>query len=172
MVRTVTILLLTLVLWGCGGSDASLARQGFINQTRHSDAELRTLWQAAQQQIARQIDLNPLQQSQFKAAAHLLPGDSRALTVMPQQLTVAPQPDVSAQALFDQTGMLRADPTGLIACPQPCNVRYAVAYSHYRPRAVNYAASWESEDGNFDPILQYEFENQILFTLGYDMTWR
>jgi hypothetical protein len=33
-----------------------------------------------------------------------------------------------------------------------------------------YAASWDGHPQNFDLILQYEFENQILSELGYDLT--
>jgi hypothetical protein len=74
--------------------------------------------------------------------------------------------------LLAQTGVYRADPTGLIACPQPCNVRYATAYSRYAPPRTKYAASWEPQSDNFKLILQYEFENYILSALGYDMRWR
>lgn len=172
MIRAVTIMMLTLVLTGCGGSDASVVGKGFINQTRHTDAELLNIWKAAQQVVSQHVDLNPLQRSQSGAAAHILPGDSRALGIVPQRLMVAPRPDVSSETLFADTGLVRGNPTGMISCPEPCNVRYAAAYSLYRPPTVNYAASWESEDSNFDPILQYEFENQILSALGYDMTWR
>ena len=51
-------------------------------------------------------------------------------------------------------------------------MRYATAYSRYDPTAIKYAASWESSEDNFRDILEYEFENQILFALGYDLTWR
>jgi DNA-binding MarR family transcriptional regulator len=68
--------------------------------------------------------------------------------------------------------MQRADPTGLITCPQPCNVRYAPTYSLDSRPMSRYAASWEFSGNNFDFLLQYEFENQILSALGYDMQWR
>jgi len=145
---------------------------GFVNQTRHSDAHLWAVWGNAQGNLARRVDLNPLQQSAAGASAVILPGDSRALSVKPQQLTVSAQADVLSQALLAATGTLRPDPTGMIACPQPCDARYAPAYSLYRPEVTRYAASWESIENDFDTILEYEFENQILFTLGYDMRWR
>ena len=144
---------------------------GFVNQTRHSDAYLWKMWANAQRNVARQVDLNPLQPSN-NASAVILPGDSRAWSVEPQQLTVSPQADVSSQDLFAATGTLRPDPTGMIACPQPCDARYAPAYSLYRPEVTRYAASWEATESDFDTILEYEFENQILFALGYDMRWR
>jgi len=159
--------LLTMVLLGCGG-DPAILPVGFVNQTQHSDADLWTIWRAAQQSVATEIDLNPVQES----PPLMLPGDSRALTIQPRQLTVSPEPDVSAQLLFEETGMRRNPPTGLIACPQPCDVRFAPAYSLYQPPSVNYAASWEFVGNNFSTILQYEFENQILYTLGYDVGWR
>jgi hypothetical protein len=144
---------------------------GFVNQTMHSDADLWAMWEAAQQTLANGINLNPLQ-SVEDAPPDILPGDPRALGIMPHQLTVAPQPDVSSSVLAAATGLQRANPTGMIACPQPCNVRYTTAYSQYAPPVTRYAASWESSEDNFRDILEYEFENQILFALGYDMRWR
>ena len=157
-----------LLLLNCGNQPPV----GFVNQTRHPDAALWTIWRAAQRSVAQEIDLNPVQQSTARTSPQILPGDPRALTVMPHQLTVTPEPDVSSAAFFVATGKHRADPTGMIPCPQPCNVRYATAYSAYRPELTNYAASRESSDSNFDAILQYEFENHILFSLGYDLRWR
>jgi hypothetical protein len=163
--------LLASVLLGCGAR-SSEPQPGFVNRTRHSNTDLWTIWNAAQQSIASRVDLNPLQQSADSALPVVLPGDPRALGIEPQQLTVASAPDVSSQALLAATGTLRPNPTGMIACPQPCDARYAPAYSRYRPQVTKYAASWEAVDSDFDTILQYEFENQILFALGYDMRWR
>jgi hypothetical protein len=159
---------MSFLLLGCG----SQPQLGFVNQTRHSDASLWTIWYAAQQSIAQKIDLNPVQQSLENAVPQILPGDQRALSVLPYELTVAHEADVSSAALFAATGVRRSDPTGLISCPQPCNVRYATAYSIYQPEQIRYAASWESSGSNFSTILQYEFENQILFSLRYDLRWR
>ncbi len=163
---------LTIVLLGCGGSSQSPALGGFINQTRHSDADLQAIWTEAQQSLAQQIDLNPLQQLSNSVSADMRPGDPRALSVEPHQLLVAAEPDVSPEVLFAATGEQRASPTGMIACPQPCNVRYSTAYSFYQPELTKYASSWEFSENNFDVILEYEFENHILNVLGYDMKWR
>jgi hypothetical protein len=46
---------------------------------------------------------------------------------MPHQLQVSAEPDVSSNVLLVATGLERTDPTGMIARPLPCNVRYAVA---------------------------------------------
>jgi len=162
--------LLTLVLAGCGGRATPAA--GFINQTRHSDSELQSLWQAAQQNLSQQIDLNPLEQEMNNAAPHILPGDARVWTVSPRQLAVSSQADISAATFYAATGTVRPDPTGLITCPQPCNVNYAPAYSLYRQATTRYAASWEFSGNNFDVLVEYEFENQILNALGYDLKWR
>jgi len=162
---------LTIILVGCGGHSTDNAAPGFVNQTAHTDTELWAIWSAAQQSLAKSIDLNPVQQTASGAPADVIAGDRRALSVMPQQLTVTPQPDVSSAVLLAATGMRRADPTGMIACPQPCNVEYATAYSRYAPESTRYAASWE-QTPSFNILLEYEFENQILFALGYDMTWR
>ncbi|HEX3103378.1 MAG TPA: hypothetical protein VHQ22_02940 [Terriglobales bacterium] len=167
----VHLLILSCVFFsGCGtrpGADI-----GFINETQHPDAQLRSLWKAAQINLSRQIDLNPLQRQFSAVVPDILPGDSRAMSVSPHQLVVSSQPDVTSSALYAATGTNRPDPTGLIVCPQPCNVSYAAAYSLYSRPASHYAASWEFAGNNFDALVQYEFENQILKTLGYDMTWR
>ena len=147
-------------------------RVGFVNETSHSDAQLWAMWQAAQRNLNQQIDLNPLQRIFQNATADIRPGDARAWDVFPRQLRVEPQADVSSSALYQTTGDQRPDPTGLVLCPQPCNVHYTAAYSLFRQRTVRYAASWESSESNFEYLLTYEFENQILNSLGYDMKWR
>jgi hypothetical protein len=172
MRRDLLTVILTVVCLGCGGSPHSPGPVGFVNQTHHSDADLKAIWAEAQQSVAQQIDLNPLQQLSNKVAPDIRPGDARALNVMPHQLAVTAEPDVSAESFFTATGDRRADPTGMIACPKPCNVRYSTAYSFYQPQLTKYAASWEFKGDNFSVILQYEFENHILNSLGYDTTWR
>jgi hypothetical protein len=129
------------------------------------------IWKSAQQSIARQIDLNPLQQA-LGVPSNILAGDTRALGMMPRQLIVSSRRDVSSATLFTATGETRSDPTGLIACPLPCNARYAAAYSFFDNPRTTYAGSWEFDGNNFNVILKYEFENQILSSLGYDMKWR
>ena len=164
------VLLLAVLLAACGGRPTP--SPGFINHTQHSDAELWALWKQAQQNLSQQIDLNPLQQEMNDAAPDIHPGDSRALNVSPKQLLVTAQRDVSSSVLFAATGTTLPDPTGLIQCPQPCNVTYAPAYSLYAQPSTNYAASWEFNGTNFDVLVEYEFENQILKSLGYDLRWR
>lgn len=160
-------------LAACGGQPVgAVPPPGFINHTQHSDAQLSALWNAAQQTLSQQIDLNPLQRELYNAVPNTLPGDARVWNISPRQLRVQSQADVSSPALQAATGMVRPDPTGLIACPQPCNVQYAPAYSHYARPVTSYAASWESSESNFDTLVRYEFENQILNALGYDTTWR
>ena len=168
--RARVAVVLALVLSGCGGRPGTPV--GFINETRHSNAELQSLWQQAQQDLSMQIDLNPLEREMNSAAPHIVPGDPRALSVLPQQLVVSSQPDISSTALYATTGTMRSDPTGLISCPAPCNVTYAPAYSLYAQPATRYAASWEFSSNNFDILVEYEFENHILYALGYDLAWR
>jgi hypothetical protein len=91
---------------------------------------------------------------------------------MPHQLRVSAEPDVLASVLLTATGMERSDPTGMIACPMPCNVGYAAGYSFYTRDLTRYAASWESQGESFSFVLEYEFENQILAALGYSLRWR
>jgi hypothetical protein len=161
-----------IALLGCGGSPQNpVPAAGFINQTQHSTVDLQSIWTQAQQSVAQQIDLNPLQVSK-NFSPKILPGDLRALNLEPHQLLVAAVPDVSSQLLFAATGELRSNPTGMIACPSSCNVRYSTAYSFYQPELTKYAESWEFDGNNFEVLLEYEFENHILNALGYDMTWR
>ena len=169
MRRTIWVLVLGMILLGCGGLPE--APVGFVNQTHHSDAQLWEIWKAAQDTLAQEVDLNPLQRSLSGAPADIRPGDARALEIQPHQLRVGPKPDVSASILLAATGMERDDPTGMIGCPQPCNVRYAAAYSVHSRDLTQYAASWEDQD-SFTFVLEYEFENQILAALGYSLKWR
>ncbi len=155
---------------GCGSGPESDI--GFINETQHSDAQLWSLWKAAQNNLSQRIDMNPLQRQFNNAAPEVLPGDPRSLNISPRQLVVSSQPDVPSAALLAAAGVRRPDPTGLIVCPEPCNVSYAAAYSQYSRPASRYAASWEFAGSSFNALVQYEFENQILKTLGYDMKWR
>jgi hypothetical protein len=57
------------------------------------------------------------------APADIRPGDPRALEILPHQLKVSAEPDVTAGVLLAATGLERSDPTGMIACPEPYNVR-------------------------------------------------
>ena len=167
------VMLLACCLSACSSSLPGATQPvGFVNQTRHSDHDLWIIWQQAQQSISRQVDLNPLQRTLYNAAPDLHPGDSRALKVQPHQLKVAAQQDVSSDQLLAEAGLSRPDPTGLIACPQPCNVRFAAAYSFSQLELTRYAASWEDQGDNFSSIVEYEFENQILAALGYSLRWR
>lgn len=170
MGRSVRGLILIIVLSGCGGTRSTPA--GFVNHTQHSTSDLWVIWNTAQHRVARQVDLNPLQRSLYDAPARLLPGDGRALGLQPRMVRVAPAADVPSGTLLTDTGIYRQDPTGMIACPQPCNVHYAAAYSRYQTPLVKYAASWEFQGQNFARILEYEFESQILCALGYDVQWR
>jgi hypothetical protein len=166
--RGAAIFVALLILSACGAGPPF----GFVNHTRHTDAQLRAIWTAAQQSLSQQIDLNPVQRVFQNAPPDIRPGDARVWDISPRRLAVGSQADVSSSAFYAATGDLRIDPTGLIACPQPCNVNYAAAYSLFRRPAVRYAASWEASESNFDYLLTYEFENQILNALGYDMRWR
>lgn len=164
------IFLLCILLSGCGVTPSDPI--GFVNQTKHSDTELWNLWKIAQKSLSEQIDLNPLEQELNGSAPHILPGDARALSVLPHRVLVSAQPDISSATLYSATGTTHPDPTGLIVCPQPCNVDYAPAYSLYQHPSTRYAASWEFEGNNFDQLVEYELENQILSALGYEMRWR
>ena len=78
MRRNLLVLMLGMVLAGCGGRPEA-PPEGFVNQTHHSEADLWTIWKAAQETLAQEIDLNPLQRSFAGAPADIRPGDARAL---------------------------------------------------------------------------------------------
>jgi hypothetical protein len=147
MQRNLWKLVLGLGLLGYGGLPNALP-VGFVNQTKHSDADLWVVWKAAQESLVQEVDLNPLQRPS-SGVADIHPGDPRALEVMPHQLRVSAEPDVSASALLA-----------------------AAAYSFYSRDLTQYAASWEDKGDSFTFVLEYEFENQILAALGYSLRWR
>jgi len=162
---------------GCGGQPVGTASAaGFINHTQHSSAQLSALWSAAQQILSHHIDLNPLQRELYNAAPNILPGDARALGVSPHQLQVeiASRRFISGPAAGNRDGAPRSHRTDRLSSTvqHALCASYAPAYSHYAQPATRYAASWESSESNFDALVRYEFENQILHSLGYDTTWR
>lgn len=139
--RNVFTVIVTVVLLGCEGSPHSPVSAGFVNQSQHSDAELQIICTEAQKSASQKIDLNPLQRLSNNVRPDTLAGDARAWSVEPHQLLGAAVPDVSSEDLLAATGEHRSDPTGMIECPQPCNVRYTTAYSFYQPELTKYAAS-------------------------------
>lgn len=157
---------------GCGGrSELAI---GFVNRTRRTSAVvLMACWSTAQRAVATKIDLNPIGRLHGEPPVYL-PGDPRAYDVPPRQITVAALPDVSSRELQAATGVYRPDPTGFILCPAPCNVTYDSSYTRFDQRYVAYAASWEFavDPQAFPQILEYEFESQILYWLGYNVSKR
>jgi hypothetical protein len=138
---SVFTVIVTVVLLGCERCPYSPVSAGFVNQTQHSDAELQAICTEALKSVSQKIDLNPLQRLSNNVRPDTLPGDPRAWSVEPHQLLGAAVPHVSSEDLLAATGEHRSDPTGMIECPQPCNVRYTTAYSFYQPELRKYAAS-------------------------------
>jgi hypothetical protein len=162
------LFLVVVLLTGCGTSRPV----GFVNETAiHSDAQLMKLWHQAQQDVSKQIYLNPVQHSLYSTPEDLLPGDSRALNFNPRMITVQAFPDLTSAQLLAY-GVDRPEPTGMIVCPQPCDGRVAMAFSTPAKYRTHVAASWEHIEPEWDYIIVYEFENHILYGLGYDMSWR
>ena len=160
-------------------SSEAVDRIGSGGQPGREELEIRQAESASEIALIRELFLEYAQSLGFSLCFQSfdqelagLPGDPRVWSVSPRQVLVSPQPDVSSAQLYAATGVDHADPTGLIACPQPCNVHFAPAYSLYTKPVSRYAASWESSDHNFGFLLEYEFENHILNALGYDMSWR
>jgi hypothetical protein len=162
------LFLVIVLLTGCGAA----APIGFINETAlHSDAQLMELWHQAQQDVSQAVYLNPIQHLFYGAPEDLLPGDSRALSFNPHMITVRVIPDLTPAQLL-VFGVDRSEPTGMIVCPQPSDERTAVAFSSPAKRRTHVAASWEHSEPDWDYIVVWEFETQILYGLGYDISWR
>jgi hypothetical protein len=162
------LLLLTALLTACGVPRPV----GFLNQTAmHSDAQLMELWGQAQQDLSQGIYLNPIQHLSYGTPEDLLPGDSRALNFAPRMITVRVVPDLTSAQLLVY-GMDLPAPTGMIACPQPCDGRVGAAFSTPPKHRTHVAASRELNEADWDIVIVYEFENHILYGLGYDISWR
>jgi hypothetical protein len=58
--RWLLVVLACLCLAGCGGGFPGGLPAGFISKTQHSDAELWAIWKTAEQDLAQEVDLNPL----------------------------------------------------------------------------------------------------------------
>lgn len=162
------LFLLIVVLTGC-----STARPvGFVNETPlHSDAQLMELWRQAQRDLSQEIYLNPIQHLLYGTRENLLPGDSRALNFAPRMITVRAVPDLTSIQLLVY-GMDLPEPTGMIVCPQPCDDRVGAAFSTPVQYRTHVAASWEHNETEWELIMVWEFENHILYGLGYDTYWR
>jgi hypothetical protein len=164
----VALLLLIVLLTGCGATPPI----GFRNETAlHSDAQLMDLWHQAQQNVSQQVYLNPVQHVLYGAPEVLRPGDSRALKFNPRMITVQVVADLTS-AQLSVYGVYLPAPTGMIVCPQPCDQGVAMAFSSPPRRSTHVAASREHNESEWDYIVVYEFENHILYGLGYDISWR
>lgn len=70
--------MLGLGLLGCGGLPNPLP-VGFVNQTKHSDAELWVVWKAAQESLAQEVDLDPFAEVIFRGSGgHSSRGPTRS----------------------------------------------------------------------------------------------
>src|SRR5207249_11594274 len=90
--RRLLVVLACLWLAGCAGGFPRGLPTGFINKTQHSDAELWAIWKTAQQELAQEVDLNPLQQSLHDATPDIHPVDPTPLSAVRHHLSVAAQP--------------------------------------------------------------------------------
>lgn len=83
---------LGLGLLGCGGQP---------------NADLWVVWKATQESLDQEVDLNSAK-IVFRSARRHSSRDSRALEVMPHQLKVSAEPDVTAGILLAATGLERS----------------------------------------------------------------
>jgi hypothetical protein len=81
---------LGLALLGCGGQPAG-PPAGFVNQTKHSDADLWMIWQAAQDSVAHQVDLKILCKGYLSGRRRTyVPGADVRLRICPTSFGWAP----------------------------------------------------------------------------------
>lgn len=158
-----------LVCAGCG-----VVARGVTNQTGQSSAFLEAQWNAAQEAVAtRYLILNPIALNAGETVMQISHPEPRARKIAFEGLTIAAVPDLTPEQYFTISGFTAAAPTGEILCPAPCNVVFARSYSRFGT-GVFYAHKWDFPEWRsvLEPLLIYEFETQILFRLGYDVSWR
>lgn len=139
----------------------------FTNRTRLSQNFFYVQWQAAQTVVATAaIRLNPGQIIPIVSTP-----DKKAFRIQPDGLVVEELPDVTAAQMLEMAGIRAFDPTGELLCPAGCDVQFTPAYSTLGT-GVYYARSLDAHELLLSRDLQYEFENQILFRLGYNVSHR
>lgn len=172
------VLLFAAALTGCGGgkfNSTPSRTTGFDNQTNRAatDAQLQTLWQQAQQELATQpIALNPVAVQMHGATLVSIAPDSRASAVQPQGVAVIAVPDLTvAQLQAENPGVAlqhNTDPTGVIHCPEGALAKYCHSFTASNNEAAYVSTSMVLNFG----ATGWEFENIILARLGYDTAGR
>ena len=152
--RFFIVSILVCFLLACGNAPA-----GFVDQTPHSPAYLNGLWADAQVKVAKGgLPMNIWQKG--SSTIYSAPAGNRALAAQPRGLIVASLPSQvpNAEALI---------------CPDcgPWVTTPVEAYS-IAGSGVYYCDFYDGRPATLENILTYEFESQIMYQLGYDITWR
>ena len=164
------VALIALFFCGCGAvpdSSPPDATVLFINETSASNSALMQQWTTAQQNIAvKPSDMNPVTRLLVPGTpAVTIQQDPRALTVLPRGLKVVAVPDISISQLVlrDPAWGRQSDPSGVIDCGAKL-----LAHS-----CVDIQANTVYSASSLIPqALEWEFENVILNSLGYDVSGR
>jgi hypothetical protein len=155
-------LFLPLGLVGCGNDPRE-----FTNRTPLSQQFLYTQWEVAQTVVASTpLLLNPVQSIPMFSTP-----TKEALSIQPDGLIIEARPDLTADQILKMTGTHASDPTEELICPPGCDVKFTPAYSLLGV-GVYYARSLDADLNRLTYDLQYEFENQILFRLAYNVNER
>ena len=168
------LLLLVLILDGCGGAPANAKAVGVAQKpaaqahASFADPRLQALWVEAQQAIATQpIILNAAYVAERRDVVNdTRPADRRALDVWPDGVTVSTVADLTVAELqaenVGDTLKHFVDPTSVIHAPEGASARYC--HSHTQGNAIVVARSMLCDAG----ATGYEMQNVILARLGYD----
>ncbi len=157
-------------LAGCGGGRFPKPNN-LTTGDSFSDPRLQSLWEQAQQSIAtQQFDLNAALIMEGRNANHAWrTPDERALKVSPKGITITAIPDIPLAQLRVEVPKIadtcKADPCGIIKAPEGASASYCRSWeqgeSIYVAASLQYAA-----------VLEWEFENYILWRLGYNVGGR
>jgi len=134
----------------------------FVNHSGLSDQQLADIWKQVQQTTATQP---------FQTGDGAKPGDPRALTLQPKNLTVTAVPDwkISDLIKIDPAWAKDKDPSGSFAVIDNGLLGYetvaGITLCWYKPRIYGAASVMAA-------VLQWEFQNVILNKLGYSVEGR
>jgi hypothetical protein len=165
-----TLLLLAWMNVGCGGVAPTGITEpgctaGFINQTSAPMDVFWQQWREAQHEISEVgVPLNAIgYASQGEPARTVL--DPRASAVGPMCVTVVAVSDIPTD-LLPAEYQNRPDPSGIVMCSL-CASKYVHSYVVLGPVPTVYVA-----ESLVKTACEYEFENIILYKLGYDLSGR
>ena len=151
----VTTALAMVACGGAGSSSAAPQTQEFQNYTTSSDATLLSLWETAQNNLAR----NPITMNEALVAS----GKATPVTHAPDPRAASENPD--GQVVYGEPDAPGYAGQGVIDCS---SVRPDAPLCH----GYTTVTGWVYVPNDAINNAEYEFENVILRRLGYDISQR